>query len=449
MQHPMPTWRSSRGPIAVTRLCLQRIGWQWDSPFSFVTDQGDQVDLTKFSPPLIESLLFDAWHRRLEGVAARKLNHADFDGRRVFMGHVAQFKNSKAAKQDPWGTACVLGCCVGSTWTKRRAYDAGYEVDVTCDLCGQADDDLYHRIWECPATEAIRGQEAPDWLRRAAADAPRHSLLYTRGVLPHPGDKVTARPAVQDGFEVRFEHSQGWALDDTTVGGDLFVDGSCKPHVVPELARAAAAVVAIDADSQLLFRFLMPVCRPWPQTPQAAEYIAGALPYRVATTETVVYSDCANVVKDHNDAHSGFHHKRAYAGLMRDRLQLPSSAQHIRAFRKVRAHQSLADITDAAERRLAAGNNLADEAAKEALEICHPPVNESERRAVNREVRIAHAVLQLIACLGKEWRRVPRATRRQPARRQQVEALPLQCNANPPPAASALHVTHQLWVTGQ
>ena len=38
-------WRSAKGPVAIARLSLHWLQWEWPTPFAFITDLGDRVDL--------------------------------------------------------------------------------------------------------------------------------------------------------------------------------------------------------------------------------------------------------------------------------------------------------------------------------------------------------------------------------------------------------------------
>ena len=78
------------------------------------------------------------------------------------------------------------------------------------------------------------------------------------------------------------------------------MDGSATRPCLPELTRAACAVVALKPDHTLRFSLLFPVWRPLPQTSQAAEYVVGAAPYQLAKGDALVYSDFASMVRDHN-----------------------------------------------------------------------------------------------------------------------------------------------------
>ena len=406
---PPRTWNQVRGPIGAARLALGRVGWEWAEPFAFVDHKGERLVVTDFSPALMESLLVEAWKFRLERQAAEKVRHPSLAGRRLYLDHVLRAKNTAAYKVDPWGTAVVLGAVCGSTWTRTRARACGYDIDTTCHLCKDGEDDWYHRLWECSATEGLRDLHAPRWLRQRAREAARDDPLFTRGLLAHPGDLFTARPAADNSLMV-FESMEGLTFEETAFGGELFIDGSASRPALPELTRAACAVVGLWPDNSVRFRLLFPVWRQLPQTSQAAEYVVGAATYRLAKEKVIVYSDCANVVRD-NCQPVPRSALGMYGAVVRDKLKYPESAARVEAFLKVRAHRSMDESMSDDQRRLAIGNDEADRAAKRAVRECHPPIDEEQVRQAEDGIAVAKAIIELIRHLGKEWGRLPRVGR--------------------------------------
>ena len=73
-----------------------------------------------------------------------------------------------------------------------------------------------------------------------AAASIEDMLLYYRGIMLHP-----ARPEPEmktQATEITwYSHTQQDALT-----GQIFTDSACKPHVIPELTRAAPGVVLMD-----------------------------------------------------------------------------------------------------------------------------------------------------------------------------------------------------------
>ncbi len=83
-------WREVRGPIGAAILSLHRIGWQMSSPFTLIDDRGEELPLTKVTPAMLSTLLYEATLRSLERYAGAKLAEVDEDysGRRICIDHV-------------------------------------------------------------------------------------------------------------------------------------------------------------------------------------------------------------------------------------------------------------------------------------------------------------------------------------------------------------------------
>ena len=152
------------------------------------------------------------------------------------------------------------------------------------------------------------------------------SILYTRAILEHPDESWTPpsskpQPLLQhrspDGDCIT--HAAGhedWSIMEGP--GELFVDGSCTTHPVAECRRAAWAVVRVLDDGTPAAWCRGAVPSDLPQSAQAAEYFAAGVSGQVAAKDTVIRSDCLNVVKHFNaDAVKQLSRRRRYAGVVR------------------------------------------------------------------------------------------------------------------------------------
>ena len=411
---PEPTWRSAKGPMGVLRLTLARLGWGWLKPFEFTTDQGHVIKTIETSPKMVGILIKEAWHRRLERLAAQKLDHQQFEGKRAFVDHLRPYLCGRFARRDPIGASCVIRVAMGSRWTRTRSRTAGYDVSTKCDLCGEGCDDNFHRIFECTAADEARGHLLKPELKRRAREAGRGSPLYTRAIAGHPGNMVKAKPA--DDICVRCERFDG--VDPNIVHGvkgPLYMDGSCIRHICKELSRAAWCVVALDVDCNLrycLSGLSGPVFAPFPQTPQAGEYMAAAVSCQVGVPGFLGKSDCWNVVRDMGrPLEEQLHQRRAYGAMLRDRLSNKgrlAGAEHER-FEWVPAHVEPETVTGQ-ERIDAIANGMADLGAKAAIKH-HPPMDEEELQEVEDHLGDAMAVAKIIARVWGLWPRVEKAKR--------------------------------------
>ena len=141
--------------------------------------------------------------------------------------------------------------------------------------------------------------------------------------------------------------------------------------------------------------------RPFPQTPQAAEFaaLAGVAPYLHG--EAVLRPDCLGVVnaiglpewKQDSPA-------RRYAGVLKEVRRHRSWRQGDVIWQK--AHQSLNDL-QGEELRLAKGNDLADKAAKEAARRCRPEVDAKLDEKARRLAKLAEATRRVAAAVLKTF----------------------------------------------
>lgn len=77
----------------------------------------------------------------------------------------------------------------------------------------------------------------------------------------------------------------------------LYIDGYCSTAALAERRRAGWAVVWTDDLGTACGKLSGMVPRPYPQTPQAAEFVAGLVSSQTAVQPQNVASDCLNVVK--------------------------------------------------------------------------------------------------------------------------------------------------------
>eukprot|EP00972_Heterocapsa_arctica_P107809 15878726-Heterocapsa_arctica.AAC.1 len=203
-------------------------------------------------------------------------------------------------------------------------------------------------------------------LIREAIAAGEESILFTKGVIPHPAD--VAPPPTAD-LDVFIERLDGRPEGCTAMEGDLYVDGSCSKGLVPELSRASWSVAMVDKEGKLQARVSGPVWNTLPQTPQAAEFVSLAVAAELAQGISIVYDDCSNVWPG-ND-------------LIRDVI-------------KVKAHQDIENILDQEEKVKAIGNDFADFGAK-AAQACHGIMEEGLKGDLTTLVKQATTICRTIA----------------------------------------------------
>ncbi len=432
-------WNSVKGPITALWLSLRRIGWSMPSPFVLTNADGDEIALTKVAPGMLATMLQAAVNRQHQSNVGAAMAQEDpqYIGRRVAAEHIeARMRNDKSLTALDKAAYRAVAC--NAVMTYHRAHQMGYAVDDLCPKCGQRGDTHFHRIWKCCHPEVVAAREAiaPRWLieeanRQHASD---DHIFWTTAFFPHPAD-VWPRPTAEANacFEWHGEGGPGPDARDHTgrphVHGQIYIDGSCTTGIFAELRRASSSLVQWTATCPQGWRIALPVARPLPQTPQAAEYVALAVvkQFRKNEARVDVASDCANVVIDANrEPARALAPSRKYAGVMKEVISDPAWTRSS-IVRKVPAHVEPTSMPEGPAKDDAVGNNLADVLAKQALQLHDQPAPalvtdlEAKLRRAKAIIRVVAKVTQVFPAIpkGKIPRR-PRAranvTRDDPAR---------------------------------
>ena len=145
------------------------------------------------------------------------------------------------------------------------------------------------------------------------------------------------------------------------------------------------------------------VHRAFPQTPQAAEYLAALAAAEVAQPGHEVMCDCLGVVHQfgQRSATKQLSAKLRYSGVVRLARGEAGWAQ-VSAMTKVPAHVDLGESLSADQRRKAKGNAAADEAAKAAA-ARQPRAARREQGEWDNDWNDAVVTAKLIASVAKLW----------------------------------------------
>ncbi len=412
-------WSEARGPITSLHLTLHRIGWGMKSPFIMLDDFGDEIVLTKTAPQMVAQMLRSAVTRALQREVGGRIAEQDdtFASRRVATEHVeAQLKSDR--KLTAHDRACYRSVACGAIMTYDKASRAGYMVANLCPLCHCGPDTIFHRIWQCRHADAVaaRNECAPLWLQREAnsEQGAANRAFWTTGFIPHPGD-VWPRPC-HDANAIFEWHGSGQptARDRNAGGGPLlrgmnYIDGSCTTGIFAELRRAASAVVQWSRQAPSGWIVHLPVPSPLPQTPQAAEYAALAVVRQFAdkTAAIEVASDCANVVADAGPVTArATRAARAYAAFNKENLA-DVQWRAVSTVRKVPAHVNPQTLPDGPARDDAIGNQMADEAAKQAV-LLHPQPAPAMVKDLEAKLWRAKLVVRTIARVTQVYPPMPK-----------------------------------------
>ena len=184
--------------------------------------------------------------------------------------------------------------------------------------------------------------------------------------------------------------------------GEFFVDGSGTTHPIAECRHAAWAVVRVLDDGTPAAWCRGAVPSDWPQSAQAAEYFAAGVAGQVATKNTVIRSDCLNVVKHFNaDDAKQLSRQRRYGGVVRAARSY-EGFHALKNLRKVEAHVNVSSCSTEFDKFCAKGNGAADEQAKLGLGS-HPDQSIQVLKQWDREWADATTTAKLIAAVGPMW----------------------------------------------
>ncbi len=412
-------WCNARGPITSMHLTLHRIGWKATSPFVLRDDFGDDVVLTKTSPQLLAQMLKAAALRSLQREVGTSIarSQVSFSGKRVATEHIAaQLKSDR--KLNALDRASVMAVICNAVMTHDKAAKMGYMVTNLCPLCRQHTDTIFNRIWKCQHRDAVAARDlsAPAWLQREVerTEGAADDIFWTTGFFAHPGDEwPRPRSTAEAEYEWRGDEPRQPAdrHDDgrPAVSGSTYIDGSCTTGVFPELRRAAASLVQWSREKPSGWTIRTPVPAPLPQTPQSAEHVALAVTRQFADTRLSinVASDCSNVVKDAGPiTKAATSARKTYAAMNKENLA-DHAWRAAATVRKVPAHVNPAAAPEGQARDDAEGNQMADEAAKEAV-LLHPQPLPTQVTALDAAMKRARLVIRTVARVTQAFPPMPR-----------------------------------------
>ena len=112
-------------------------------------------------------------------------------GSRASLEVAKRVAGSKRGKLSRKESASLRNEAVNAVWTKHRLGEAGYELENSlCDMCGQEEDTLWHRVWFCknPLVVAARNRFASATLQAEATKESADLLWFTRAITDDPSD---------------------------------------------------------------------------------------------------------------------------------------------------------------------------------------------------------------------------------------------------------------------
>ena len=395
--------RRSSGPIEGALRAVGLAGWSFVNATTIEMQGGRRFMLTIGSPRLLRRFFF-AEFARAQATEAAKLRcrqqggpaagFADGDGRpswlcfddyrRVLYG---AGRNALSASQQHW----LRGLVTNSMVTGEVLQAWGVLHDGRCLHCG-AMDSWHHRLHECDQAQWLRDELRFGELRAALTRGADGWMVdrgwFWRQILPEQHrDEGLLRVLGEAPAEGPFFDP---------AGGPVFLDGSCL-HPRADCAVAACAAVQARPDGGLLRGLARAVPWDFPQEAACSEHLAFLTASANLGGRTVCFSDCAGVV-------SAFAKGRAFATSERRpwaSFWAEADWSQVQGVLKVKAHRAEPSREEAPEDwSLWAGNELADECAKEQARLSLPPPGVvTEMLAVHRDrtayLRAAARILDL------------------------------------------------------
>ncbi len=417
-------WFKARGPFAAAALALDTVGWSFNGPFELRDERGATYLLTMSSPAMIRDLMKDAFRRTVERRIAARWARADarFAGRRACLD--LAISGSRPGKRfTPMQTGAFKAAVCGALMTGDRARRLGYATDGLCPLCRLAPDTLRHRVYGCSVAEPTVRAAVPRWFWEESQRAPADDMFWLTAAFPHPADIVpppcrerfvqvqvfpeaeAACPsavayASERGFANAEEREARTANQKLELGGLLYVDGSCTPSPIRDMARAACSLIEVSEEGDKIRTIEATV--PWnlPQTAQCAENLAMAMGFDHVRRRAVFTGDCLNVIHAMNGtSRRALTPTSKYAGLVPSTHKHPERRRLVESVRRTKAHRTAIHNETTSEARDILANGHADQLAKDAVKL-HPPMGPDVEAMISYYTRRApHVITAIVAAL--------------------------------------------------
>ena len=192
---------------------------------------------------------------------------------------------------------------------------------------------------------------------------------------------------------------------------------------MPELDRAGFCAISFNDQGSPLVKYKWTVPGSWPQTPQAAEYMAVPSTLGLVTGPSQVFGYCLNVVRDMAKPWQKLG-KGVYASLVKKAQGLDRLGSLAEGIIKAKAHKSVRDCVNEREIWETTCNTLVDEGAKEAVGL-HPAAPRDLVSTVAEDFQFAKDVIALAMAVYQQFPRLgiysKAVGRDQPGRRAKVD----------------------------
>ena len=220
---PATRWRYVRGHMSAVIVTLMQHNWVPIRHTSWKDPEGNRWTLKAGGVGIDDWGFWQAFRASIEGQlwekAARHELGAGLDGGADL---TTLFKHDKFLERKGLHAArgMLLAAATASCWTQERRYRAGLVDTALCPRCEEADEDMFHRVWQCRANTGEIFDKTQHLVQKATQAKDTFECFWLRGVVP-----------------------RSWTLQDTKLGfwrqfGKWRADRSLYLHLWRRLGNA-------------------------------------------------------------------------------------------------------------------------------------------------------------------------------------------------------------------
>lgn len=375
------TWTSSRGPLHIAGIEIRRLGWEICDLFTVKTSDNLRLKLTVSAPKDIEKHIARQRSRQRMDDLAMKLKQRICESLNPDEGPLSirlAIKCAASRSTTPLATSLIRAAATHALWTRKRLALVGYVVTARCPLCDNAEDTIFHRLYECEAANEARDkilQKEPhfkairDHVIANKAEAP---VLLAATALTIQVPKVLGEISnanedtclIQSDMQVQRPNIHQFQFD---VGTDIYTDGSATNVGCKVFARAGWSAIQIDPHGRLTKAAFGPLDLSTTQDAPAAEFHAAtkAIQYTPMNVEVKIFTDCMAVIRNAQGNYNLSIDPKYKGATAAKKIAAQASANNCSPiFYKVKAHRDLNHYAVNSQEWLrVVGNNLADKYA--------------------------------------------------------------------------------------
>jgi ribonuclease HI len=216
------------GPVSHLRAAVARLGWRWPSPWTFLTEEGCEVQPLQMPQGEWEHVLRESARKAEWRTAAAR--RSDMSGIEHGIDRDATLALLSGNHLVPFEQGILRGILAGAIWTQDRAQRSGRVASSVCEHCNTGEmEDHSHMWWRCPAWDGARQQHWQPAFSSAASWPPCLSIC---GIVPDNFNCADGRAA---------------PVVDLT-GSDSERDAAQQPRLTTEVETACEGRVVVYID---------------------------------------------------------------------------------------------------------------------------------------------------------------------------------------------------------